>query len=119
MPNTLPHMRLGFSMSKKHLPLASSRNRLRRVISESFSRNYGKLEGDIAIFTVKKIEKSEIINNLLEGMDNKMNSEKNSKSNNYRRSIFPSQKLSLHQEYSNEENKSNINYEDEYKKVKS
>ena len=58
---------------------------------------------------VKKIEKSEIINNLLEGMDNKMNSEKNSKSNNYRRSIFPSQKLSLHQEYSNEENKSNIN----------
>lgn len=29
-------LRLGFSLGKKHLPLASQRNRLRRVLSEAF-----------------------------------------------------------------------------------
>lgn len=59
IPNALPHLRLGFSFSKKHLPLASSRNRLRRILSEPFSRNRKILRGDVVIFTVKKLEKSD------------------------------------------------------------
>jgi len=57
--NALPNLRLGFSFSKKHIPLASSRNRLRRIISESFFHNRSLLQGDIAIFTVKQLEKKD------------------------------------------------------------
>lgn len=42
-PNTLGHLRLGFSFSKKYLKTAVERNRLRRVISAGFLA-----EGDFA-----------------------------------------------------------------------
>ncbi len=49
-------VRLGFSFSRKHIPLAVGRNRLRRVLSEAFfqSRDSWPASGDIVFFTVKK-----------------------------------------------------------------
>jgi ribonuclease P protein component len=49
-------LRLGFSLSKKHLPLASQRNRLRRVLSEATFRlqNEWPKSIDIVFFTSSK-----------------------------------------------------------------
>ena len=54
-----PGVRLGFSFSKKHLPLAVGRNRLRRVLSEAFFqlKEEWPKGGDIVFFTVRKPEK--------------------------------------------------------------
>jgi ribonuclease P protein component len=42
--------RLGLAISKKHCRLASSRNRLKRIVRESFRRNRATLEGlDIVV----------------------------------------------------------------------
>jgi len=56
-PNDLGHIRLGFSLSKKHLGNAVLRHRLRRILSESFSLHLtpGKdYSVDVVFFTVKK-----------------------------------------------------------------
>lgn len=55
-------LRLGFSFSKKHLPLAVDRNRLRRVLSEAFFqlKDEGPESGDIIFFTVRKPKKTDI-----------------------------------------------------------
>jgi ribonuclease P protein component len=37
--NTVGHPRLGLAIAKKHLKLASQRNRLKRIIRESFRQN--------------------------------------------------------------------------------
>lgn len=52
-------LRVGFSFSKKHLPLAIERNRLRRVLSETFFqlKDEWPENGDIIFFTVKKPKK--------------------------------------------------------------
>jgi ribonuclease P protein component len=49
-------LRLGFSLSKKHLPLASQRNRLRRVLAAAFSqlKNEWPKSVDIIFFTSSK-----------------------------------------------------------------
>ena len=42
--------RLGMAISKKHCRLASSRNRLKRIVRESFRRHRAELEGlDIVV----------------------------------------------------------------------
>src|SRR3989344_4794249 len=55
-------LRLGFSFSKKHLPLAVDRNRLRRVLSEAFFqlKEEWPEHGDIIFFTVKKPKKTDM-----------------------------------------------------------
>jgi ribonuclease P protein component len=60
-PNSLGHLRLGFSFGKKHIASAVARNRLRRIVSEPFSRSF-RLPAppkayDIAFFSVKKVAK--------------------------------------------------------------
>ena len=52
-------LRLGFSFSKKHLPRAVDRNRLRRVLSEAFFQLKEEWPegGDIVFFTVRKPKK--------------------------------------------------------------
>lgn len=52
-------VRLGFSLSKKHVPLAVDRNRLRRVLSEAFFRLEAQWPAgaDIVFFTVRKPKK--------------------------------------------------------------
>jgi len=54
-----PSLRLGFVFSKKHLPLATQRNRLRRVLSEAFFQLQNKWPAgvDIVLFTIKKPKK--------------------------------------------------------------
>lgn len=48
-------LRLGFSFSKKHLPRAVDRNRLRRVLSEVFFQLREEWpESDIVFFTLNK-----------------------------------------------------------------
>jgi ribonuclease P protein component len=55
-------LRLGFSFSKKHLPLAVDRNRLRRVFSEAFFqlKDEWPERADIIFFTVKKPKKTDM-----------------------------------------------------------
>lgn len=59
-PNTLGHIRLGFSFGKKHVSAAVCRNRLRRVLSEPFSREEARSKRhpsyDVVFFSVKKVE---------------------------------------------------------------
>ncbi|OIP59114.1 MAG: ribonuclease P protein component [Candidatus Moranbacteria bacterium CG_4_9_14_3_um_filter_45_14] len=54
-----PSIRLGFSLGKKHLPLAIDRNRFRRVFSEVFYKHQEEWPqaGDILFFLVKKPKK--------------------------------------------------------------
>lgn len=53
-------LRIGFSLSKKHLPKAVSRNRLRRVLSGALMRTLNEQEHlqslDLVFFTVKRLE---------------------------------------------------------------
>jgi ribonuclease P protein component len=64
-PNTYNHLRLGFSFGKKHVATAVGRNRLRRVISEAFSRHFAEgkvvMSMDIVFFLVKKSPHSQNI----------------------------------------------------------
>lgn len=59
--NSLPHLRLGFSFSKKHLPLAVERNRARRILSEALAtEEWEKVREqgvDIVFFSLKKGKK--------------------------------------------------------------
>jgi ribonuclease P protein component len=54
--NNLTHVRIGFSLSKKHLSLAVDRNRLRRVLSEAFATAEAlwPSDTDIVFFSAKK-----------------------------------------------------------------
>jgi ribonuclease P protein component len=54
--NGLDHIRLGFSFSKKHVPLAVDRNRLRRILSEAFAAQEAAWPDpmDIVFFSTKK-----------------------------------------------------------------
>ncbi len=56
-------MRLGFSLGKKHMPLAVDRNRLKRVFSEAFFRLKADWPAgvDIVFFTVRKPKKMGIM----------------------------------------------------------
>lgn len=62
-PNTLGHIRLGFSFGKKHVFRAVTRNRLRRVLSEPFSREETHCDQhpsyDVAFFSVKRVVKEQ------------------------------------------------------------
>ncbi|MFZ3032170.1 MAG: ribonuclease P protein component [Candidatus Moraniibacteriota bacterium] len=62
--NDLGFIRLGFSLSKKHLEKAVSRNRVRRALSEAFAQHLGKefsaYQRDVVFFTVKKPQKGEV-----------------------------------------------------------
>ncbi len=55
--NDLGYIRLGFSLSKKHLATAVERNRLRRVLAAAFSvalpEAKRQVGADIVFFTVK------------------------------------------------------------------
>lgn len=57
--NGLPSLRLGFSFSKKHIPLAVDRNRMRRVLSEAFAAMEDEWPKgvDIIFFSIKKPKK--------------------------------------------------------------
>ena len=49
-PNSLGVARLGLAISKKHLKLAVDRNRVKRLIRESFRRHQTRLQGlDIVV----------------------------------------------------------------------
>lgn len=65
-PNTLGHIRLGFSLGKKHLTTIVKRNRLRRVLVEPFSIHFSgtpeterRCSVDIVFFTVKRVAATE------------------------------------------------------------
>ena len=61
--NSLGHVRIGFSLSKKHLGDAVLRNRVRRVISGSFLPFLKKIEClpfDVVFFTAKRVERQDI-----------------------------------------------------------
>ncbi len=48
--NELQHARLGLAIAKKNCKLASDRNRLKRIVRESFRKNQDKLAGvDIVV----------------------------------------------------------------------
>jgi ribonuclease P protein component len=52
--NDLTHARLGLSILKKAAPLANTRNRLRRIVRESFRLNWQSLPGlDIVVCLFK------------------------------------------------------------------
>lgn len=54
-PNNLSYLRLGFSISKKHFPLAVERNRLRRLITAAIeAENFLPSGVDIVFFSIKK-----------------------------------------------------------------
>lgn len=57
-----PSVRLGFSLSKKYLPLAVDRNRMKRVFSEVFYEHKEEWPtgGDVLFFLIKKPKKREI-----------------------------------------------------------
>lgn len=57
--NHSKNLRLGFTFSKKYLPLATQRNRLRRLLSEAFFqlKNEWPTGVDIVIFAAKKAQK--------------------------------------------------------------
>lgn len=55
-------VRLGFSLSKKHLPTAVERNRVRRILSEAFFERQSEWPetGDIVFFTTGKLARIDI-----------------------------------------------------------
>ena len=63
-PNSLGVARLGLAISKKHLKLAVDRNRVKRLIRESFRRHQTRLQGlDIVVMARAGI-KTEFLQNL-------------------------------------------------------
>lgn len=74
-------LRLGFSFSKKNLPLAVDRNRLRRVLSQAFYEYQAEWpkSGDILFFLVKKPKKltisqaRDIVERLFKAINKKSN----------------------------------------------
>jgi ribonuclease P protein component len=67
-PNQLDHARLGLAISKKRIPTAVARNRLKRLIRERFRREQEMLSGfDVVILAQKDISylNSKLINGSL------------------------------------------------------
>lgn len=55
--NELNEARLGLAISKKHVPLATQRNGLKRIIRESFRENKKALIGwDVVVVTKRKAD---------------------------------------------------------------
>ncbi|MDH3977006.1 MAG: ribonuclease P protein component [Gammaproteobacteria bacterium] len=80
--NSLPSARLGMAIAKKRINKATSRNRLKRLVRESFRRSKEKLSGvDIVIMARSTADETnnQILFNSLEGhwqkiaQDNKRN----------------------------------------------
>lgn len=65
-PNELPHPRLGIVVAKKHVRLAVQRNRIKRLIRDSFRLNQHQLAGiDIIVLARKDaglLSNTEILN---------------------------------------------------------
>lgn len=54
--NGIEHARLGLAIAKRHVPLAVERNRIRRVIRESFRHYQAVLRGiDIVVLAQKEL----------------------------------------------------------------
>lgn len=59
--NAVGYPRLGLAVAKKHLRLASQRNRLKRMIRESFRCNQSKLNGiDIVVLSRADVARREM-----------------------------------------------------------
>ena len=57
IPNRLPHPRLGLVIAKKNVRLAAQRNRVKRVIRESFRLNQGAIPNlDIVVLAKRRID---------------------------------------------------------------
>ncbi|GMQ96974.1 MAG: ribonuclease P protein component [Gammaproteobacteria bacterium] len=73
LPNVLGQPRLGIAVPKKHVPLSVQRNRLKRLVRESFRAHQNKLMPlDIVIMArsnVAELSNREIVNRLNEQMD--------------------------------------------------
>lgn len=67
-PNTLTHPRLGFAISKQKVRLAVGRNRLRRLVRESFRRRANRLPAvDLVVLArdaTRLAENGEIVTSL-------------------------------------------------------
>jgi len=58
--NKLPRARLGLAIAKKRIPLAVGRNRVKRLIRESFRRNQKELRGlDIVVMAQDKLDQKQ------------------------------------------------------------
>ncbi len=54
LSNNKPYARLGLAVSKRNVPLATHRNRLKRIVRESFRRHQKQLQGHDILVLVKK-----------------------------------------------------------------
>jgi ribonuclease P protein component len=59
-PNGLGHPRLGLAISRKRVPKAHERNRIRRLVRESFRQHQGQLGGfDFVVMAQGKLAESD------------------------------------------------------------
>ena len=57
IPNGLAHARLGLAISKKNVKAATSRNRVKRVVRESFRRHQDRLSGlDVVVIARRGVD---------------------------------------------------------------
>jgi ribonuclease P protein component len=68
--NDLGYPRLGLAISKKHAKRAVDRNRIKRIIRESFRLNQGSLPAADFVIMAKPLTKSVINVDLFESLDN-------------------------------------------------
>ena len=69
-PNDLGYPRLGLAISKKHAKRAVDRNRIKRIIRESFRLNQANLPAADFVIMAKPVTKSVINADLFESLDN-------------------------------------------------
>ncbi len=73
LPNVLEQPRLGITVSKKHVPLSIQRNRLKRLVRESFRAHQNELAPlDVVIMArsnIAELSNQEIIKHLNEHMN--------------------------------------------------
>ena len=73
LPNSLGHARLGLIISKRYVPLAVSRNSIRRLIKENFRKNIESFAPCDILFVIKNkinAEKHKINDILIEEWTN-------------------------------------------------
>jgi len=68
--NDLGYPRLGLAISKKHAKRAVDRNRIKRIIRESFRLNQANLPAADFVIMAKPVTKSVINADLFESLDN-------------------------------------------------
>lgn len=68
-PNTLTHPRLGFAISKQRVRLAVGRNRLRRLVRESFRRHAAGLPHVDLVVLARDATKSAANGELVTSLD--------------------------------------------------